>query len=632
MQAAQLQWLDATPENLVIIDPIADRFRYVSKRAALSLNISQVEQEQRFVSQYFYPSLAKLISFSQAVMENGEGFVDELILFNDLDEERVLEVAASCICTPKEVLLCFSLRDKELLNKWRMTTGANRYHQFGLLHWQRIHEVFEHIEKENQLILSAAGEGIYGVDVNGNATFINPAAERILGWKAEDLIGKNIHALIHHSHANGSEYCVHDCPIYAAFRDGTIRQVDDEVFWTREDKAVPVAYTSTPILDNGHLVGAVVVFRDISDRLEAETKLRSALAEVESLKHKLEMENAYLLEEISEEFNFHHIIGRSSAVQQIVHQIQLVAPTVATVLITGESGTGKELIARAIHAASERRERPLIRVNCAAIPRDLFESEFFGHVRGAFSGALADRLGRFEVADGGTLFLDEVGEIPLELQGKLLRVLQDSEFERVGDSSTRQVDVRVIAATNRDLLQLVERAQFRQDLYFRLNVFPIHSVALRYRREDIPQLAKHFLAKVCKRFHKNELKISLGHIQQLKQYSWPGNIRELENLIERQVILSQGDKLEMQGQPFNKESDEVSSTDSLSEIVTERDCQSYQRQAIINALCQSRGKLYGENGAARLLGIKPTTLASRIKKYGIQKSMIVERLASLEML
>lgn len=492
-----------------------------------------------------------------------------------------------------------------------------------------ITHIFQAFAQQNQLLLKAAGEGIYGVDTEGRATFVNPAAERILGWKADELLGKNIHVAIHHSHTDGSDYCVQDCPIFAAFRDGTVRRVDDEVFWCRDGHAVPVEYTSTPVYEHNTLVGAVVIFRDVSERKSAEAKLhntmeelRAALEEVKQLKHKLELENAYLQQEISEGFNSHHIIGCSPAVQQINYQIQLVAPTVATVLITGESGTGKELIARAIHRASDRNQRPLIRVNCAAIPPELFESEFFGHARGAFSGAVSTRMGRFEVADGGTLFLDEIGELPLTLQGKLLRVLQDGEFERVGESITRKVDVRVITATNRDLKQRVAQGFFREDLYFRLNVFPIRSAPLRERLQDIPLLVTHFLQATCQRFHKPELKISLAQIQRLQEYDWPGNIRELENRIERQVILCQGDKLNLVEFPTR-----VNSTVDVPIIdekyFTETHVKQLQIRTTLEALRKCNGKIYGADGAACLLGIKPTTLSSRIKKWGLNKFMFV---------
>lgn len=491
-----------------------------------------------------------------------------------------------------------------------------------------ISQVFQEFAQQNHLLLNAAGEGIYGVDAEGRATFVNPAAERILGWKADELLGKNIHLAIHHSHTDGSDYCAQDCPIFAAFRDGTVRRVDDEVFWCRDGHAVPVEYTSTPVYDQETLIGAVVIFRDVSQRKTAEAKLhstmeelREALEQVKQLTHKLELENAYLQQEISEGFSSHHIVGMSPAVQQINYQIQLVAPTVATVLITGESGTGKELIARAIHRAGDRNQRPLIRVNCAAIPHELFESEFFGHVRGAFSGAVNARLGRFEVADGGTLFLDEIGELPLALQGKLLRVLQDGEFERVGESITRKVDVRVITATNRNLKLLVDQGLFREDLYFRLNVFPIRSAPLRERLDDIPLLVTHFLKKICQRFHKPELKVSLAQIQRLQEYHWPGNIRELENRIERQVILSLGDKLVLDDLACAP----IAATQPDSVQIhchTEASVKHLHYQTTLEALRKTGGKIYGDDGAANLLGIKPTTLASRLKKWGFDKKLL----------
>jgi PAS domain S-box-containing protein len=611
--------LDQTPEATVIIDPWQDAFVYANPLACQLLSMTREQLLQQRVSRLFKNSLANLHVFTQAVLHQGNQLVDDMRITTGDNRDIELEVNASLVDHEGANCLCLCLRDKDFFEHWRMHTSNQRHHKFGLLQWQRIHQVFQGIERENQLILSAAGEGIYGVDAEGRATFVNPAAERILGWKAEELIGRNIHSAIHHSHTDGSDYCVHDCPIFAAFQDGAVRQVDNEVFWCRDGRPVPVEYTSTPILDNGHLVGAVVIFRDVSDRKKAELELRKALEEVEQLRHKLEQENAYLQEEINEGFNSHHIVGRSPAVQQLGQQIQLVAPTVATVLVIGESGTGKELIARAIHSTSDRSSRPLVRVNCAAIPPDLFESEFFGHVRGAFSGASSHRLGRFEVADGGTLFLDEVGELPLSLQGKLLRVLQDGEFERVGESITRTVDVRVIAATNRDLKQLVKEGKFREDLYFRLNVFPIRSVPLRERLEDIPLLTAHFLKRACQRFHKPELKVSIGQIERLQKYHWPGNIRELENMIERQVILSCGDKLVLDDLALRPEAPKEPLPTPVMETLTEEDCDQLRYRATLEALRRCGGKIYGEDGAAEFLGIKATTLASRLKKMGIDR-------------
>jgi len=307
-------------------------------------------------------------------------------------------------------------------------------------------------------------------------------------------------------------------------------------------------------------------------------------------------------------------------VLHLIRQIELVAPTDANVLVTGESGTGKELIARAIHASSRRSDRPLIRVNCAAIPRDLFESEFFGHVKGAFTGATNDRVGRFELADGGTLFLDEVGEIPLELQSKLLRVLQDQQFERVGDNLTRAVDVRVIAATNRDLREMVAAGGFREDLYFRLNVFPVRSVPLRERLGDIPLLAGHFLERACQAFNKPGVRLPLTQVEVLKRYPWPGNIRELENVIERQIIVSQDGRLrfdELLPAAAREQIETPVEPLDDSEPLRDEIVQQQLRLNTVAMLKRTGGKVSGEGGAAQLLGLKPTTLASRLRKWNI---------------
>jgi transcriptional regulator with GAF, ATPase, and Fis domain len=344
------------------------------------------------------------------------------------------------------------------------------------------------------------------------------------------------------------------------------------------------------------------------------------------------MENAYLQEEISAEHNAHEIVGRSEAVAAMIQRIDLVAPTGANVLVTGESGTGKELIARAIHNVSDRSDRPMIRVNCAAIPAELFESEFFGHVKGAFTGAVNDRVGRFELADGGTLFLDEVGEIPLSLQGKLLRVLQEQTFERIGETRTRSVDVRVIAATNRDLKTEVEAGRFREDLYFRLNVFPIESVPLRERPEDIPPLAQLFLRNACRRFHREPLELSHANVEALQRYSWPGNVRELENVIERQVIVTRGHKLSFD-LPADRDAAGPEPVAVGPEAVgtaqqrplTEGEKRDQERENMISALRRCHGKVFGQGGAAELLELKPTTLASRLKRHGIDPSQYRSR-------
>jgi len=299
-----------------------------------------------------------------------------------------------------------------------------------------------------------------------------------------------------------------------------------------------------------------------------------------------------------------------------------VAETPASVLVEGESGVGKELVARAIHARSPRADGPLVKVNCASIPKELFESEFFGHVRGAFTGAHRDRIGRFQLADGGTIFLDEVGEIPMELQGKLLRVLQESEFERVGDDVTRSVDVRVIAATNRNLEQLIVDGEFREDLFYRLSVFPVEVPPLRERGDDIVQLAQHFLEQTCKDFGRDMLTLTRAQAITLKAYSWPGNVRELKNVVERAVILSPGKVLRLDlSMPGFALADAAPAESELATdgVLSEKEMRDYQKRNIVKALEQSSWKVSGEGGAAELLGVRPTTLADRIRTYEIKR-------------
>jgi transcriptional regulator with GAF, ATPase, and Fis domain len=310
--------------------------------------------------------------------------------------------------------------------------------------------------------------------------------------------------------------------------------------------------------------------------------------------------------------------------QRLLRQIEMVAPTDATVLILGESGTGKELVAREIHRRSRRNNRPLIRVNCASVPRELYESEFFGHAKGAFTGAIKDRAGRFEAANGGTLLLDEVGEIPLELQSKFLRVLQEKQYERVGEETTRTVDVRIIAATNRDLHREVEEGRFRQDLYYRLNVFPVEVPPLRERNDDIPLLAMHFLEQAAQRLHLPMPRFTEAMARRLQSYAWPGNVRELQNATERALILAQKGTLH-----FDLPDAELSETPRAPqpgvgepgavEILTEAEMLQRDKQNLIAALNKASWKVHGDGGAAELLGVKPTTLISRIKKLGLKR-------------
>jgi len=318
------------------------------------------------------------------------------------------------------------------------------------------------------------------------------------------------------------------------------------------------------------------------------------------------------------------IIGQSGAWQHLIRQIEMVAPTDATVLVLGETGTGKELIARELHRRSRRKDKPLVRVNCASIPKELYESEFFGHARGAFTSAVRDRIGRFEAAAGGTLFLDEIGEIPLELQSKLLRVLQEKCYERVGEERTRRADVRIVAATNRDLKKEIAAGRFREDLYYRLNVFPIKVAALRDRKEDIPLLTAHFIELSVKELGCPRPRLTRAGIEILRNYDWPGNIRELRNVIERAAIFAQGGALEfdlpVSGSPVNVTSFGPEHDAKVeSEFQTDAEIRRRERENLFVVLQRTGWKIKGVDGAAELLGLKPTTLISRIEKLGLKR-------------
>ena len=345
-------------------------------------------------------------------------------------------------------------------------------------------------------------------------------------------------------------------------------------------------------------------------------ELESALGEVNKLKKQLESENIYLKEEIKTEHNFEEMIGATKSLKDVLDKVQMVAKTDATVLIRGETGTGKELIARSIHNTSKKSGRPLVKVNCPAIPAGLIESELFGHEKGAFTGALTKKIGKFELADGGTIMLDELGDLPLESQAKLLRVLQEKEFERVGGTRTISVNVRVIAATNRDLEQAVSEGTFRADLFYRMNVFPIDVPPLRERKEDIDLIAHHFMSKFSNNLGKSLKKIGTETLKKLKNYSWPGNIRELENIIERASILSTGNVLHISENLYDS-SKKIDSPNTISPKLED-----IERDHIINILNSTSWQIHGERGAAKVLDMNPSTLRTRMTKLGIKKKTV----------
>jgi formate hydrogenlyase transcriptional activator len=654
-------------------------------------------------------------------------------------------------------------------------------------------EALQKNEERVRLILDSAAEGIFGCDPEGTCLFCNPAAVRLLGYDdPAELLGKNMHALDHHTRANGKPYPIEECPIYIGFQNGQGVHRDDEVYWRKDGTCFPVEFWSHPVLRKSRTIGAVVTFVDITERKQAEEALRKseqlkrslldinnaiitnltedallhsiseavrpfihfdrcaitlyapetdtfrflavegalqsdyfqtglevgraetsagwvfdhqqplrrnleeeqqfanerrlraeglrwlcvvplilrgksigtlsvvsrekdaysaedaqflqevaiqvALAienmkfyeEIATLKARLERENVYLREEIRTEHNFEEIVGNSPALLAVLRAVEQVAPTDSTVLIHGETGTGKELIARAIHNRSARKDRALVSVNCSAISAGLVESELFGHLKGAFTGAIERRIGRFELANGGTIFLDEIGELPLETQVKLLRVLQEQEFEPVGSSRTQRVDVRVIAATNRNLQEMVEAGRFRSDLFYRLNVFPLQVPPLRERRSDIPQLVALCVSRFAKRFGKKVEGVSQETMARLMSYPWSGNIRELQNVIERAVILSAGPTLRLDKDLVptvlsggSLETDEIAAQEtepagaSPSGLPT---LEEVERSHILAALQHTDGVVDGPKGAARILNLHPNTLRHRMSKLGIKRS------------
>ncbi len=444
--------------------------------------------------------------------------------------------------------------------------------------------------------------------VDGTMEYVSPSCERISGYSVQDFMDKPslFREIIVPQHHEIWDRHYHDSrrelkPREIQFR---IQRRDGQICW--------IEHSCQPVIDDqGRLNGFRASNRDITDRKLAEIELRGAYEEIEQLKNQLEAESAYLQEEIKSDHNFENIIGNSDALKYVLLRVSEVASTDAPVLILGETGTGKELIARALHHASSRNKHALVKVNCANLPAALIESELFGHEKGAFTGADSRRIGRFQLADKATLFLDEISEIPIDLQAKLLRVLQDGEFEPVGSSKTVKTDVRLIAASNRSLDDEVSAGRFRSDLLYRINVFPITMPPLRHRKEDIPLLVQWFVDKFNRKMGKRISSIPVSLIKHLQTYDWPGNIRELENVIERAVITSKNTVLTLAEKlTANSSKPAVKANQTLAEV---------ERNHILKTLEATDWKIEGKNGAAQMLGLAHSTVRSRMKKLGIKR-------------
>ncbi len=468
-------------------------------------------------------------------------------------------------------------------------------------------------------------------DLEGKVLLVNRALCQMMGYSKEELKKMHFSQITHPDDLDSNQV------LFEKMMANEIDHYNMEKRYIRKSGDIFWASLAVIIVDDSQTGEKMIIamIEDISKQKKIQQELKAhrdnletivaeRTSEIQLLKDRLQAENILLKQELADSIQYGTIIGQSQAMKNVISQIELVSSTRSGVLIQGESGTGKELVAREIHTHSNRSNAAFIRVNCAAIPKELYESEFFGHVKGAFTGAVKDRLGRFEAANGGTIFLDEVGEIPLSLQSKLLRVLQEGEYERLGEERTRTVDVRVIAATNKNLIDEVKHKRFRDDLFYRLNVFPIQIPPLRNRIDDIPLLSSHFIEKLSKEMNRPEPDLTKANIMDLQSYDWPGNVRELENTIERAMILSRSKRLnfsfilEPEGS-LATNGVEGGSVANAEGILSINDIRQLERENMIRALRYCNWKIYNQDGAAKLLGIKPTTLIERMKRMNIKK-------------
>ena len=567
---------DHSPDAGFILAPLEDRILDVNVRACELLGYSREEVLALSISDIHPDEIPRFRAFAQDVIESGSGWTNELTCLTKTGDIVDTEISASAVQIEGENLIVAWVRD---IRDRKATEDALRAS-----------------EARFRLLVDNAAESFYLIDrESGRILDINRQATLDTGYTADELVGSSIFEIAHSLTPEDFSRIGREIEESGPVTTSGFHRKKDGSLYAVEVRAALVDHDGRPCL--------LGLARDVTEKID--------LAKKEEELEKARLQVGYLREELEVEHNYHEIVGVSEPMQRLFHQMKLVAKTDSTVLITGETGTGKELVARAIHFDGPRRDQVLVKVNCAALSAGLIESELFGHERGAFTGALAKRVGRFELADGGTLFLDEVGDLPLDLQAKLLRVLQEGEFERVGGIRTLETDVRVIAASNQDLDRAVEEGRFRQDLYYRLRVFPLRVPSLRERHEDIPLLVHHFVEEFSHRLKKEALTVPEEAMRSLIDHSWPGNIRELRNVVERGVIVSQDRDLHVE--PWQEDR---ASQDLPIPVVTLKDL---QRRHIISTLEGTRWKLAGTGGAAEVLGIKPTTLRSRMKKLGVER-------------
>jgi PAS domain S-box-containing protein len=580
---------DAIPDSLGILNPDFG-VEYYNQAALDLLNITEQDYKNKKCFELIHRKIPCKNCLNRRTFKTGkpyseERYVDDLGLWLDVRSYPIRNEKGEVVKVIEH------LRDITK-NKAAETELKETY------------ESLVESEKENRLsyfVIDRAADAIVIFDPEGNLVRMNDVACTLWEYSRDELVSMNVLQI-------NQNYTKRKWKVLWNKVISKKVTTYETSHMTKHGKEIPMEVTSNYLQfeDTEYMVSFC---RDITQRRKTEQQIKNALKEIEELKNRLEAENLYLQDEIKLSHNFDEIITQNNEFKKVLTNVERVASTDSTVLLLGETGTGKELLARAIHDISNRLDRPLVKVNCAALPSSLIESELFGYEKGAFTGALTQKIGRFELANKGTLFLDEIGELPIELQPKLLRVLQDGEFERLGNPRTIKVNVRIIAATNRNLKEEVKRNNFRADLYYRLNVFPVEIPPLRKRKEDIPILINHFIHKFSTRVGKSVESIPHKTMATLLKYDWPGNVRELENLIERALIISTGKDLKI-GDWFSASDTITDEFQSLEEI---------EKNYITKVLAECNYKIRGESGAAAVLGLKPTTLEARMKKLNISK-------------
>ena len=634
---------DHSNDAIFVLDPEADEILDVNSKACSMLGYSREELLSMPITAIHPNEMPELLAFARSVFKKGSGWTNELTCLTKTGNTLPAEISASVIDISERTYMIALVRD--ITDRKRAEEALQRYSEdLERQVTERTAQLGRSEERQrvlleinNAIISNFDRRSLFHATAEALRTIVpfdvaviflyDPHADmfRLVALENPSLPKKILDV-----GAEVGREGSHVGWVFDRSKPLIRRDLEVERQFAIEEKLAAAgvrSYLIVPLVARGRAIGTLNVGSREPDRYSAtdaeflrEVAAQIALAienmlayeEIAGLKARLEEENIYLQEEIKTDYNFEEIIGGSRTLKKMLKAVQSVATTDTTALLLGETGTGKELVARAIHHLSPRKHRTLIKVNCAALPAGLIESELFGHEKGAFTGALSRKIGRFELADGGTIFLDEIGDLPLDLQAKLLRVLQEGEFERVGASHTIKVNVRVIAATNRDLEKALQEDRFRADLYYRLNVFPIGIPSLRERKEDIPVLVQYFVMKYGTKLGKRIETIPQKTMDALRAYPWPGNIRELENVIERALVLSQGPQLEL-GEWLPKPG--VSSTGAR--IPTLEELESEQ---IVKTLEMTGWRVSGEKGAAKLLGMKPTTLEARMKKLGIKRT------------